>query len=664
MRCDTGLGKLLWSPSEEIVEKSNMSRYIEYVNERFGLGLDPFEKKAYFKLHRWSVENIPSFWESVWDFTGVVSSQRFYEVVDDLTKFPGARWFNGAKMDFAENLLRRRDGKTALKAVREDGLTQSLSYHQLHIKAGGLAKHLVEIGVGVGDAVAGYMPNAAETCIAMLGATSIGATWSSAGTEIGVDAAVDRFSQIQPKVLFTVDAYFYRGRRYDVLEKVRKVVSHIPSVKTVVVVPYVGENPSLDGLPGGVLFPDFVGEGCAAQFTQVSASTPVYTMFSSGTTGKPKCMVQSVAGVLVNHLKELVIHTDLKPEDVITYITSPSWMMWNWLMSSLAVGSTLLLYDGDPNYPDWRRMWKLVEENGVSIFGCSASYINNLRAFSASPQKVADMSSLREMSQTGSPLSADGFEWVYREVKSDLHFNSISGGTDINGCFAIGSPVLPVYAGQLQSPALGMKVKCYDEEGNEVYDREGELVCEAPSPSMPLYFLNDPDNEKYLDAYFRYYTHKRVWRHGDYVIFHSDTGGITFLGRSDATLKPSGVRIGTAEIYSIVETIPEVADSLAVGQNWKGDQRIILFVKMAQGHRLTEELKEKIKMSLRERASPRHVPAVIIEVPDIPYTYNLKKVETAVANLVNRRKVVNRDAIMNPEALDYIESLVPLLWEE
>jgi len=658
------LGKPLWKPGEEVVEKSNMVRYIEHVNRRFGLGLDPFEKNAYFKLYRWSVENIPSFWESVWGFTGVVAAKRFHDVVDDLAKFPGAQWFIGAKLNFAENLLRRRDGKTALKAVREDGVERVFSYYQLYFRTGGLAKGLAEVGVGTGDAVAGFMPNTAETCIAMLGAASVGAAWSSAGAEIGVDAAVDRFQQIQPKVLFTVDAYLYRGKKYDMLEKVRKTVSQIPSVKSVVVVPYVGENPYLEGLPGGVLFDDFVGRGSAAEFNQVDASTPIYIMFTSGTTGKPKCMAQSVAGVLVNHLKELVIHSDLKPEDVITYITSPSWMMWNWLMTSLSVGATLLLYDGDPNYPDWKQFWRILDDNKVSVFGCSASYINNLRNLSASPHHVAELSSLREISQTGSPLSPDGFEWVYQEVKEDLHFNSISGGTDINGCFAIGSPILPVYAGQLQSPALGMKIKCYDEEGNEVYDRPGELVCEAPSPSMPLYFLNDPGNEKYLDTYFRYYPNKNVWRHGDYVIFHSDTGGITFLGRSDATLKPSGVRIGTAEIYSIVETIPEVEDSLAVGQSWKGDQRIILFVKMAEDHRLTEEVKEKIRRNLRERASPRHVPAVILEVPDIPYTYNLKKVETAVANLVNRRKVVNRDAIMNPESLDYIEKLLPTLWEQ
>jgi acetoacetyl-CoA synthetase len=387
-------------------------------------------------------------------------------------------------------------------------------------------------------------------------------------------------------------------------------------------------------------------------------------MFSSGTTGKPKCMVQSCAGVLINQLKELILHTDLKREDKITYITSPSWMMWNWLMSSLAVGATIVLYDGNPNYPDWGTMWKLVEEEGITIFGCSASYIYNLKSVNAEPGKDYNLSSLREISQTGSPLSAEGFEWVYCKIKEDLHFNSISGGTDINGCFAIGSPTLPVHAGELQAPGLGMKINAYDEKGNPVLDRQGELVCEAPAPSMPLYFWNDPDNEKYLDAYFRFYPEKKVWRHGDYVIFHSDTRGITFLGRSDAVLKPSGVRIGTSEIYQIVEKIPEVADSLAVGQNWKGDQRVILFVKLSQGCKLTEDLKNKIRKSLREEASPRHVPALIIEVPDIPYTFNMKKVEIAVSNIINGKPVLNRDSLINPEVLDFYEKVLPELQRE
>ncbi|MDW8360565.1 MAG: acetoacetate--CoA ligase, partial [Candidatus Caldarchaeum sp.] len=644
----------------EVVEKANMTKFIEYVNQREELGLDPFNHKAYFQLYDWSVNYIEAFWHDVWDFVEIKASQKFSKVVDDLSKFPGASWFVGAKLNFAENLLRRRDGKTALVAVREDGFFKKLTYLDLHREAGAVAEFLREVGVGVGDRVCGYLPNTAEACAGMLGTTALGASWSSTGTEIGVEAAVDRFGQLNPKAILTVDGYVYRGKTFNVLERVERIVRNIPSIEAVIVVPYVDENPAIKEMDNAVLYTD-LGKHDLVKYEQVPSSTPVYIMFSSGTTGKPKSMVQSTAGVLINHLKELIIHSDLKPEDTITYITSPSWMMWNWLMSSLAVGATLLLYDGDPNYPDWRTMWKIIDQFEVSVFGCSASYINHLRSLSVSPRSSFDLSSLREISQTGSPLSADGFKWVYEEVKKDHHFNSISGGTDINGCFAIGSPILPVYAGQLQSPGLGMKVKCYDEEANPIYDREGELVCEAPAPSMPLYFLNDPDNAKYLETYFSFYTKKRVWRHGDYVVFHSDTGGITFLGRSDAVLKPSGVRIGTAEIYSIVEQFKEVADSLVVRQTGRGAQRPVLFVKMAEGYKLTEELKERIKKQLREKASPRHVPAVIMETPDIPYTFNMKKVEVAVSNIINGRKVVNRDAIRNPESLDFFEKVLPML---
>jgi len=363
--------------------------------------------------------------------------------------------------------------------------------------------------------------------------------------------------------------------------------------------------------------------------------------------------------VLLNELKDTMLHADLKRDDKITYITSASWMMWNWLVSCLGAGATIILYDGNPNYPDWGTMWKLIQDEGITIFGCSATYINHLRSIDAKPCQICDLSSLREISQTGSPLSAEGFEWVYKEIKEDLLFNSISGGTDINGGFAGGNPLLPVYAGELAAPHLGMKVTAYDEKGNQVVDQEGELVCEAPSPSMPIYFWDDPGYQKYKEAYFNYYTTvgKNVWRHGDYIVIHSDTGGITFLGRSDSVLKPSGVRIGTAEIYSTVEKFPEIADSLVIGQNWKDDQRVILFVQLSPGHGLTEDLKARIKKALRENASPRHVPALILEAPAIPYTFNMKKVESAVRNIINGRPISNRDALTNPESLDYFEAI-------
>jgi acetoacetyl-CoA synthetase len=392
------------------------------------------------------------------------------------------------------------------------------------------------------------------------------------------------------------------------------------------------------------------------RFEQLPPDHPVFIMFSSGTTGKPKCIVQGAAGILVNQLKETMIHTDLKRSDVHFFITTCSWMMWNWMLSSLATGNTIILYDGNPSYPGPGAMWKLIQDEKVTMFGCSASYINYLKSEHIRPGSDYDLSSLKEIWQTGSVLSKEGFEYVYQEVKRDLHFNSSSGGTDINGCFFIGSPIQPVYTGELQGPGLGMKVKAYDEKGHPVFDKQGELVCEAAAPPMPLYFWNDPGGKRYREAYFDVYP--GVWRHGDYIVFHSDTGGATFYGRSDSVLKPSGVRIGTAEIYNVMETLPEIADSLAIGQSWGGDQRVLLFVKPVEGQHLTDDLESRIKKNLREKASPRHVPARIIEVPDIPYTTNMKKVESAVTNIVSGRPVVNRDALSNPECLDYYEKLI------
>ena len=655
------MGKLLWKPSEELIRKANITRFIEFVNKKYGLKID-----SYAQLYDWSVENIPDFWAAMWEFGEVIASRGYDKVVDDLSKFPGAKWFVGARLNFAENLLRYRDNHTAFIFRGENRKSARMTYAELYTQVGRLANSLRKMGIKPGDRVVAYMPNLMETAIAMLAATSIGATWASCGAELGAPAALDRLGQIEPKVLFTADGYWYKGKTFNTLPKAEKVAKEIPSLEKVVVVSYVQEKPDISSIPNAVNYRDFLSpeEQTEIRFEQLPPDHPLYIMFSSGTTGKPKCMVQGAAGVLVNHLKELLLHTDLKREDTIMYITSPSWMMWNWLLSSLAVGATIVLYDGNPNYPDPGAMWKLIQDEKITIFGCSASYINYLRSLGVKPGKEYDLSSLREISQTGSPLSAEGFEYVYEAIKKDLHFNSISGGTDINGCFAAGSPILPVYAGELQSRALGMKVKAYDEKGNPVFDRQGELVCEAPSPSMPIYFWNDPHNERYLNTYFRFYPNKNVWRHGDYIMIHSDTGGVTFYGRSDAVLKPSGVRIGTAEIYNIVEKLPEVADSLAVGQNWKGDQRIILFVKLASGYSLTEELKNKIRRSLRENASPRHVPALIMEAPDIPYTFNMKKVEVAVTNIINGKPVLNRDALANPESLDYFEKILPKLQKD
>lgn len=645
----------LWVPSKEIRDNANLTRFMDMVNQKYGLVIT-----TYPQLYAWSVENIPAFWGAVWEFAEVVATHGYQEVVHSLEEFPGARWFEGARLNFAENLLRHRDDSTAIVFQGETEKTIRLSYGQLYGKVAKLARSLREAGIKEGDRVCAYLPNLPETAIAMLATASIGALWASCATDIGPGAAADRLGQVGPKVLFTCDGYFYKGRAFDCLPAAREVARGIPSLEKVVVVPYIGEKPDLTGLPGAVLFNDFLATGePEIEFAPMSFSHPLYIMFSSGTTGKPKCMVQGAGGVLINHLKELLLHADLRRSDTIFYITTCSWMMWNWLMSSLAVGATMVLYDGNPSYPGPQAIWQLIEQEKVSVFGTSASYINFLRTEGFRPSADLSLAALREILQTGSALSTEGFEYVYRAIKKDVHFNSISGGTEINGCFAAGNIISPVYAGELQGPALGMKIKAYDEKGHTVLNREGELVCESPAPSMPIYFWGDPANEKYLDAYFRVYP--GVWRHGDYVMTHADTGGITFLGRSDAVLKPSGVRIGTAEIYEQVERLAEVEDSLAIGQNWQGDQRIILFVKPKAGFSLTDELKERIKRILRENASPRHVPALILAVPDIPYTLNGKKVESAVTNTVNGLPVSNRDALGNPSSLDYYEGILPLL---
>jgi acetoacetyl-CoA synthetase len=617
------MGKLLWEPTEERKRNANITRFMDFVNKRYKQDFH-----SYKELYDWSVDKIPDFWASVWDFVGVKSSRGYETVVDDVTKMPGAKWFTGARLNFAENMLRYRDEKTAFIFKGETQKSVKMSYAELYDFVARLAASLREMGIKPGDRVAGYMPNMIETAVAMLATTSIGAVWASCATDIGSGAAIDRFGQIEPRVLFTVDGYFYKGKPFNSLANAAEIVNGVPSIEKVVVARYREEKPDISHIPNSLYYEDFLSGGTPAiQFEQLPADHPLFIMFSSGTTGKPKCMVQGAAGILVNQLKELIIQTDLKRDDVHFFITTCSWMMWNWMLASLATGNTIILYDGNPTYPGPGAAWQLIQDEKVTMFGCSASYINYLRSENLKPGNDYDLSSLKEIWQTGSPLSAEGFEYVYREIKKDLHFNSSSGGTDINGCFFTGSPIQPVYAGELQGPA----------------------------PPMPLHFWNDPDGKRYRDAYFGVYP--GVWRHGDYIVFHGDTGGATFYGRSDAVLKPSGVRIGTAEIYNVMEELPEVADSLAIGQSWQGDQRVLLFVKLAEGYNLTSDLEAKIKKSLREKASPRHVPARIFVVPDIPYTTSMKKVESAVTNIIHGRPVTNKGALSNPESLDYYEKL-------
>lgn len=651
--------KKLWEPSAELIRDSNVTKFIELINKEYGLSIKDGKE-----LYKWSVDNIEDFWASMWIFGGIIASKKYEEVVEDLKIFPGTKWFPGTRLNFAENLLRYNDDKLAFIFQGETKVSKQITYAKLNLTVARLAKSLKEIGVKVGDRVVSYIPNLIETPIAMLATTAIGAIWASCGAELQSSAVIDRFSQIEPKVLFTVDGYYYRGKMFEIEKNIREVLEAIPSIEKVVVVSYISDDkPNIDSIPKAVHWDDFLSkeENPELKFEQLPFDHPVYVMFSSGTTGAPKCMCQGAGGVLINHLKELILATDLKRSDVINYITAPSWMMWNWLISSLAVGATIFLYDGNPLYPDPLRMFQLIEENKISIFGTSASYLHYLMGIRAQPAKNYELSTLREISQTASTLSPEGFEYVYREIKQDLFFNSISGGTDINGCFACAIPILPVYSGEIQGKSFAMRIQAYNDQGETVEDEQAELVCEAPSPSMPVYFWGDDDNmSNYKAAYFENFKHvgKNVWRHGDYIVIHSDTGGVTFWGRSDAVLKPSGVRIGTAEIYNVVEQLPEIADSLVIGQKIGGDIRIVMFVLLNEGYELNGDLEVKIKQTLREKTSPRHVPKLIFQAPPdgIPYTFSNKKVEIAVTKIIHGMSVANRGALRNPTSLDfYIE---------
>ena len=648
------MAKMLWKPSDQRVRETNMYRFMTQVNQKYKKNFADYDS-----LYQWSVQNIPEFWALVWDFVGIKASKPYDQVVDDPGKMPGTKWFPGARLNFAENLLRYRDDRTALIFLGEDKEVRKITYAQLFEEVARIAKPLKDMDIKPGDRVVGFMPNMPETIFAMLAATSLGATWSSCSPDFGIKGVLDRFGQIQPRVLFTANGYWFKGKEMDSLERISNILKDLPSIEKVVVVPYTRKKPDIKGISKGVHYSDFRVSGPvpALDFVQLPFDHPHYIMYSSGTTGLPKCMVQGAGGVLINQLKELMIHTDLRREDTIFYFTTCGWMMWNWLTCSLAVGATLVLYDGNPFHPEPGALWKMAQDHKINVFGTSAGYIAALIGAGVKPGKEYDLSPLKAVLSTGSPLSIEGFEYVYREIKEDIQLASISGGSDINGCFAGGNPVGPVYAGELQCRYLGMKVEAFDDNGKPVRNKQGELVCLAPAPSMPIYFWDDPKGEKYHNAYFDVYP--GVWRHGDFIEIN-DRGGVTIYGRSDATLNPGGVRIGTAEIYRQVEGIPEIEDSLVVGQDWKGDVRVVLFVKLAQGKTLTDELKNKIRTALRTNASPRHVPAKIVAVPDIPYTLNMKKVELAVKKVIQGQEVLNKDALRNPESLDYYAEIKEL----
>ncbi|BBM82335.1 acetoacetate--CoA ligase [Candidatus Uabimicrobium amorphum] len=644
--------KPLWTPSAERVKNSNMQKFIDVLRQ------DGTEVGTYENLHQWSIEHLGKFWEKVWDFVEIRASKPFESALVQGEKMRDTKWFTGAKLNFAENLLRYRDDRIAIVFRGEDQVQRSISYKDLYASVAKLATALKDQGVQSGDRVAGFMPNMLETVVAMLATTSLGAVWSSCSPDFGMKGVLDRFGQIQPKVLFTANGYYYNGKQNDSLQRVQQVVEKLPSIEKVVVINYLPDNKEISHINNSVHYEDFVDNSAEElEFVQVPFDHPLYIMYSSGTTGLPKCMVQSVGGILINHLKELVLHVDVKREDVIFYYTTCGWMMWNWLVSSLATGATVLLYDGSPFFPEGDSLWKMAEKERITIFGTSARYLTALQQKVIHPKESANLSELKAILSTGSPLPEESFYFVHKHIKEDVHLASISGGTDLNGCFVGGNPLSAVFPGEIQGKCLGMDVVAYDSEGNEVTEQKGELVCRSPFPSMPIYFWNDEDGSRYTKAYFAVY--EDTWRHGDYIEI-TQSNGVIIYGRSDATLNPGGVRIGTAEIYRQVEALEEIEDSVVVGQEWQNDTRVVLFVKMVEGKVLDETLCNSIKNTIRQNASIRHVPAKIIAVDDIPYTISMKKVEIAVREIIHGRPVYNQDALKNPESLELYKNISEL----
>ena len=637
----------LWTPSPERAAAANLTRYRRLLEDR---GEGPPPAADYAALHCWSVDHPEAFWRTIWEFCGVVGDGPGETALLDGGAMPGARWFPDARLNFAENLLRLRGGAPALISRIEGGPCRILSRSGLYDLTARLARDFEEAGIGPGDRVAGFLPNVPEAVAAMLAAASLGAVWSSCSPDFGADGMLDRFGQIAPRLLVTADGYLHNGRRIDSLGRVARALEALPSVARVVVVPNLDPDPDIGGVPRAVTLAEAVGgrEAGPIRFRRLPFDHPLYILYSSGTTGRPKCIVHGAGGTLLQHLKEHVLHTDVKPGDRVFYATTLGWMMWNWLVSTLAAGAAALLYDGAPFHPGPEALFDFADEAAMTHFGTSAKYIDAVRKSGLVPARTHALGPLRAMMSTGSPLAPESFDFVYRAVKPDLCLSSISGGTDIVSCFVLGNPTAPVWRGEIQAPGLGMDVAVFDDDGRRVTGAKGELVCARPFPSMPVGFWNDDDGSRYRAAYFTRFP--GVWCHGDYAELTA-RGGVIIHGRSDAVLNPGGVRIGTAEIYRQVERMAEVEEALAIGQDWQGDVRVVLFVKLAAGQALDDGLAGRIRERIREGASPRHVPARLIAVPDLPRTRSGKIVELAVRAAVHGEEVRNATALANPEAL-------------
>ncbi|GLO12248.1 acetoacetyl-CoA synthetase [Pseudomonas putida] len=648
------MNDVLWRPSTAQIEASRMDAFRRRVNLRYNLQLNDYQA-----LHRWSIEQRPAFWQTLADYFQVHWHTPPGQVLSEGPQMPDAQWFASATLNFAEHLLRRRDDRPAVVTVREDGHRQVFTHAQLAAQVAGLQTAFKAVGIVPGDRVAAVMPNTWQTLVAMLACTSLGAVWSTSSPEFGVHGIIDRFGQIEPKVLITCAGYQYAGKNIDQVDKVNQVCAQLPGLEQLIVVPHTRSGTHTDEFHAKrvSLWDDFYQPGGEPRFTPLPFDHPLYILYSSGTTGVPKCIVHRAGGVLLQHLKEHGLHNDLKADDTVFYYTTCGWMMWNWLASGLAVGATLVLYDGSPFHPGPERLLDLIDAEGIHAFGTSAKYLAALEQAGLEPAASHSLASLRLLLSTGSPLSPHSYDYVYGKIKADLCLASMSGGTDIVSCFVLGNPVLPVRRGEIQCKGLGMAVEVWNEHGQPVLDEKGELVCTHNFPSMPLGFWNDPDGRRYHDAYFSQYS--GVWAQGDYAEQRA-SGGLVIHGRSDAVLNPGGVRIGTAEIYRQVEKVEQVLESVAIGQDWNGDVRVVLFVRLHDGLQLDEALRQRIRQVIRQYTTPRHVPAVIAQVSDIPRTISGKLVELAIRNVVHGLPVKNTDALANPEALEQFRDRVEL----
>ena len=650
----------LWRPSQGRVARSALTAFSALVNERY----PEVDVSTYEALHHWSIKATHDFWRCIWDYCEVIASETSDVVVRDADKMPGASWFPDARLNFAENLLRRRGSAPAIVSLLENGKRSETTFDELYAQVAAIAASLKARGIEPGDRVAGFMPNVTETIVAMLAATSLGAVWTSCSPDFGFQGVMDRFGQVKPKVLFAADGYYYNGKAHDSLEKVRQIAEDIDSLEHVVIVQVVEKAPNIGGIEsieGAALFSDWQHEQAGVTdivFEQLPFDHPLYIMYSSGTTGVPKCIVHGAGGTLIQHLKEHWIHCDIGPDDTLFYFTTCGWMMWNWLVSGLASGATLILYDGSPFADEGKVLLDAIDRERITVFGTSAKFISGIEKAGLKPRESHELSSLNTILSTGSPLSHESFEYVYRDMKDDVLLASIAGGTDIISCFVGGCPIRPVYTGQIQCRALGMAVEFWDEAGAPLASGKGELVCNQSFPSMPIGFWNDDDGGKYHRAYFAQFDN--VWCHGDYGELTPEDGAIIH-GRSDAVLNPGGVRIGTAEIYRQVEKLDAIVESIVVGQDWEDDVRVVLFVVLREGEALDDSLEQAVRSTIRQNATPRHVPAKIIQVPEIPRTLSGKIVELAVREVMHGRPVNNIDALANPEALSYFVDIDALV---